>query len=354
MADYKDFKIAIEALSGGRNTVLLDDAGLPSVVVRIPQMISADLVKGLPQHVHPGFITRGHEHMSVYLSKYPNIIRDGRAYSLPLQNPEGNVTYDDAILASRKKGNGWSLMPASLWSALALWCRKNNTEPRGNNFRGSAKLYPEESGVVIGTDSGKPSVTATGSGPLSWYHDGTASGLADMVGNVSEWNAGMRLCHGEIQIVPNADSILPDVDLSESSTQWRAILPDGTLCEPGSKNTLKIDMENGRWKISTKVLDPVDDARGSLFRDMIFDAKELPQGVPTILKELTVFPAEEDRASYAEDLVFANNFQAERICLRGGNWSSGLHSGVFYYAMDAKRNRCLPRLDFRSVFYDIE
>ena len=164
----------------------------------------------------------------------------------------------------------------------------------------------------------------------------------------------MRLCRGEIQIIPYADSMLATVDLSESSTDWRAILPNGSLCAPGTHDSLKIDMENGRWKISTRVLNPVDDARGSLFRDMFYDHFEFPNGLPAILKELTLFPIEEERSSYAEDLVFANNFQAERICLRGGNWSSGPHSGVFYFAMDAKRNRCLPRLCFRSAYYDIK
>lgn len=352
MSDYQDFRLAVEALSGGRNTVLLDDAGLPSVVVYLPQMMSCELAEGLPRHVHPGFIAGGKEYPRVCISKYPNIIREGRAYSLPLQHPEGCVTYDDAIQASRRKGPGWGLIPASLWSAIALWCRKNGTEPRGNNARGSACLYPEEQGVVTGRENDLPAVTAAGSGPLSWYHDRTAAGLADLVGNVSEWNAGMRLCRGEIQILPNADSVLPGADLTESSDQWRAILPDGSLSHPGCRDTLKLDMENGRWKISTSVSDAVDDARGSLFRDMTYDAEMLPDGVPDILKELSVYPAEEDRSSYAEDLVFANNAQAERICLRGGNWSSGLHSGVFYYAMDARRNRCLPRLDFRSVCYE--
>jgi hypothetical protein len=352
MSDYQDFKIAVEALSNGRNTVLLDDIGFPSVVMHIPSMISADLAAGLPRHIHPGFVA-GTKTPIVYLSKYPNIVRNDRAYSLPLRHPEGNMSYDDAIKACRNKGLGWGLTPASLWSALALWCKKNNMAPRGNKFRGSARMYPEERGIVTGWEDGKPCETAVGSGPLSWYHDGTPSGLADIVGNVSEWNAGMRLCHGEIQIIPNADSILPSADLGEHSDAWRAILPDGTLCQPGSKDTLKIDMENGHWKISRTVLNPVDDARGSLFRDMTFDPVELPDGIPGILKELTIYPAEEDRSTYAEDLVFLNNFQAERICLRGGNWSSGPHSGIFYYAMDARRTRCLPRLDFRSAFYDL-
>jgi len=393
---YTNLVNVVEALGEGRNRVIFDDLGLPSIMVRIPKLYCDELIPGMPHVAHPAFIAGGREYEEVYISKYPNVIREGRACSLPYVDPEGCVTYDDAVAAARAKGPGWSLTPASLWSALALWCRKNGTEPRGNNCRGSARLYPEEKGIVIGTEDGLPSVTATGSGPLTWYHDRRASGIADLIGNVSEWNAGMRLCRGELQIIPNADCILTDMDLSPESRYWRAILPDGSLVEPeesgfgsgpdenvsaaiektGAANgesvpagkdcaangagaplsgrTLRLDMENGHWILSNHVLDPVDDARGSLFRDMTYDPAVMPDGVPALLKLLTVYPAEDDRSTYAEDLVFANNAQIERICLRGGNWSSGPHSGVFYYAMDAKRTRCLPRLDFRSVWYPPE
>ena len=351
---YETLQLAVRALSDGTNEVLFDDLGQPSVMVRIDKVYCDELIPGMPHTVHPAFIVGGKEVDCVYVSKYPNIIRDDRAYSLPMQHPAGFLTQDTAVSVCRNKGRGWGLIPVSLWSVLALSCKQNGTEPRGNNHRGSARQYPNERGIVTGTESGLPSETATGSGPLSWYHNGSASGLADIVGNVSEWNAGMRLCRGELQIIENADVILPEVSLSEDSDAWRAILPDGTLVKPGTaENTLKIDMENGRWKISTKVTDAVDDARGGLFRDMFYDPAELPNGIPDLLKLLTVYPADEDRASYAEDLIFANNWQAERICLRGGNWSSGPHSGVFYYAMDAKRNRQVPRLGFRSVYYPV-
>ena len=33
MANFDDMKLAVEALSGGKNTVLLDDRGMPSIMV---------------------------------------------------------------------------------------------------------------------------------------------------------------------------------------------------------------------------------------------------------------------------------------------------------------------------------
>lgn len=352
MSRFDSFQKTVETLSNGKNTVLFDDVGNPSVMVRIEKMYLDELLPGAPHRVHPAFVAGGREFDCVYVSKYPNVILNERACSLPMQHPAGFLTQDRAVEVSRNKGEGWGLIPASLWSALALWCRANGTEPRGNNSRGSARHYPEERGMVTGTESGLPSETAAGSGPLTWYHDRTPEGIADLVGNVSEWNAGLRLCRGELQLIENADAMLHTVSLKEDSPAWRSITPEGELVRPGSTDrTLKLDMENGCWKISLKVSNPVDDARGGLFREMFFDPEELPGGIPEILKILTVYPASEDRLSYAEDLVFANNAQQERICLRGGNWSSGPHSGVFYYAMDAKRNRQVPRLGFRSVYY---
>ena len=32
MANFDDMKLAVEALSGGKNTVLFDDMGMPSIV----------------------------------------------------------------------------------------------------------------------------------------------------------------------------------------------------------------------------------------------------------------------------------------------------------------------------------
>ena len=33
MSNFDDLKLAVEALTGGKNTVLLDDVGLPSIMV---------------------------------------------------------------------------------------------------------------------------------------------------------------------------------------------------------------------------------------------------------------------------------------------------------------------------------
>lgn len=352
MTNFDDFKFAVEALSGGRNTVILDDLGMPSVMVAFPRFFSSELSSNLAQTVHPAFFVKGEEQEVAYVSKFQNIVHAGRAYSLPLRDPSGCISYDDAMKVSRAKGLGWGLIPAALWSAVALWCKQNGTQPRGNNWNGRDYIHSQERGIVTYREGGKACRIASGSGPVTWNHDGTPDGIADLYGNVSEWNAGIRLVRGEIQIIPQADVILPDTEITESSTAWRAVRQDGALVDPGSDDTLKLDYQDGKWKISKVIRDAADDTRWGLFREMMYDQEELPGGIPQLLKELTLFPA--DAEGYLEDYIYANNFQEERICLRGGNWTSANHGGVFYSAMDAKRNRVLPRLGFRSAYYSIK
>ena len=82
--------------------------------------------------------------------------------------------------------------PYSLWSAIALWCRKNGTMPRGNNNYGSDHGYPHEKGTPTYYDSNKIDRVATGSGPDTWSHNWMPDGIFDLNGNVWEWCAGMR------------------------------------------------------------------------------------------------------------------------------------------------------------------
>lgn len=61
MSNFDDMKLAVEALSGGKNTVLFDDIGMPSIMVVLPKMISNALITGATETVHPGFVLDGVE-----------------------------------------------------------------------------------------------------------------------------------------------------------------------------------------------------------------------------------------------------------------------------------------------------
>ena len=87
MSNFDDMKLAVEALSGGKNTVLFDDIGMPSIMVILPKMISNALITGATETTHPGFILNNVEKEKVALSKYHNIIVNSRAQKMMLTRP---------------------------------------------------------------------------------------------------------------------------------------------------------------------------------------------------------------------------------------------------------------------------
>lgn len=349
MSNFDDFRLSVEALSGGTNTVKLDDVGMPSVMFVLPKYLSSQLNSNLGATVHPAWKVNNAEKNKVFISKYQNIVMNGRAYSLPMQGPAHSINWDNALAACRAKGEYWGLTPMALWGAIALWCKTNGTMPRGNNNYGADIGYPHEKGVEVANDGATPPKTrrtATGSGPNSWNHNNALDGIADLNGNVNEWCAGFRVAQGEIQIIPDADCMLSTSDMSESSTHWKAILEDGTLVDPGTPDTLKYDYVASKWTLAKTITNMDDSSRYCLFRNM----QDGGLSVPQILKELAVFPA--DGSGYGGEYFYLNNgATVSGLPLRGGSWSSVSVAGVFHSYLSLPRTNTSTSIGFRSAFY---
>ena len=348
MPNFDDLKLSIEALSGGKNTVLFDDLGMPSVMVPFPKLKMSDLIAGGSENIHPAFSVDGVEKSVIYVSKYQNIVLNERGYSLPMRDPRASLNFDQAVAYCRNKGKGWSLTPYSLWSAIALWCRKNGTMPRGNNNYGADHAYGHEKGVPTYYESGKIARCATGSGPNTWNHNWMPDGIADLNGNVWEWCAGIRLMNGEIQIIPYANCMAADASMGASSTLWKAIAADGTLVEPGSAGTLKYNYVSGHIQLTSGDITPEDTWRGDTYQNMTLDSALT---VPEIAKALLIYP-DEPGGDYGGDGHYMNN-SGERLPICGGNWGNASSAGVLGVSLYSPRSSSYTSFGFRSAYCEL-
>lgn len=247
--------------------------------------------------------------------------------------------------------------PYSLWSAIALWCRKNGTMPRGNNFWGKDYTYQHEKGVPCAWESkeaeshpGEPVRCLTGSGPATWYHNWMPDGIADLNGNVWEWCAGMRVKNGEIQIIPYANSMLAETNMGDKSTEWKAIKKDGTLVEPGTADTLKWDWVSGKIQLTSGAVSyKTDQGNGCQYKDMTLNSSV--SAAPEIAKALLLYP-DEPGGDYGSDYHWVNTV-GERLPLCGGRWYNGAYAGVFSVNLSNPRSYSYSSVGFRSAFVDL-
>lgn len=319
------------------NEIIVDDLGRPSVMVKIPKFTYADV--GLSgSGVHPAFKVNGQEVPYIYISKYQNIVEDGRAYSLPYKRPKHTINFDQAKAACEAKGAGWHLMTNAEWAAIALWCKKHDCMPYGNNNGSFGDYYnTSEKGAPMPEWNEDMYMdvpyTATGSGPKSWFHNNDFSGIADLNGNVYEWVGGIRVKNGELQVIQDNNSAM-GVDESAESTLWKAISQAGAYVAPGTSGAIKF----GSTGINTS---------GT------FKEATAASGVtiPALVKALALFP--NDAADTYRDDYYYVSTSGECLFFRGGSYDDSDYAGVFFCSGHIARSSAFGNLGFRSAFVEL-
>lgn len=348
MAEFNLTKMAVNMYCPG-NVVQLDDAGLPSVLVYIPAFKNSDVLTGGDDSIHPAFIVNGVQIPGFYYSKYENVVYNGKAYSLPAEDPAVAIKFNEALEYCESKGYGWHLSTAAEWAAIALWCKKNGFLPHGNTYYGKDERDRDYKAICTYETGGNKCRVATGTGPLKWSHDGTASGIWDLNGNVWEWQGGLRLVWGELQILANNDAADSDNPQNETSTCWKAInAADGALVEPEcsvsdtacktSGRTVKLDFVNSVWTYSTGITNATIDSPSCYFINMTC-TDAIGDEAKMLLRALALLPDEGATVEdYEGDNVAIVNCAAERSMVRGGTWYSSNNAGMFFInaAIDRK------------------
>lgn len=335
------------------NEILYDDKGLPSIMVKIPKFKISDVITGGSSATHPAFIVNGQEIDCIYISKYQNVASNSRAYSLPCEDPKVNVNLDQSISLCTTKGEGWHLITRAEWAAIALWCKKNGTMPKGNNDYGKDTTESVRRAIPTSVDNNRTGRVATGTGPVTWSHDGTLGGIWDLNGNVWEWNGGVRTVKGEVQVLANNNAADLDHSQAAGSAQWKAIdattgeyiTPNGSGTTP---NSIKMDWVNSKITYSATITTQADQSRECAFKDVTC-AASVSAAAQEVLKALALLP-EDNTDSYGGDHMWMNNGADERAFCAGAYWGHGAKAGVFALGGGYTRSYSVSGLGFRSAF----
>lgn len=302
-----------------KNEVIFDSRGIPDIMVSFtPDEL------GLPAEL------KGRKVEAYLIAKYPATMIGGVPHSLPYQKPAVNVTHDEAIRLCEAKGPGWHLITNDEWAALAHQSRKNGTLPRGNTASGKSHSHPEETGTTYEDSYGK---TLTGSGPVTWNHDHTAEGVADMCGNVWEHVGGIRFVDGKVQVIPNNEAAA-GADQSKDSPEWVNIYTaDG--------DPIYFNVQDD--EITLQPYEPEDKAwDGVPFTDL--EAGEVDD-LDELIK-LGLYPAD----GYEGTDYFWLDTNDERCVSRGGYWGNGASAGVFSLGGGYSRAHSHSSIGFRPAF----
>ena len=340
-----DFSLLKQMVKAYPNNDILIDSNnqYPDFMVYIPKGKLSDVLNTTDNSTHPAFIVNGKEIDGFYVGKYDGCNYNEVLYSLPGEDPANSRNFDQFLSSCQKKGVGYHPMTLAEQAYLALWCKKNGFQPKGNNNYGKDVSESTYKATPTSKDGDKTGRVATGSGPATWYHDGTLAGIDSLNGNV--WNIvyGVRLVYGELQVLVNNDAADTDNPQNATSTKWRAInAATGEYMDPENTTSMSQDATYAH-SVSVKI---AYDSDAIKYTNKL-DASKITNGAYKPFASVTADTAVGDAAKlklralalladdgatssdYNDDGYWMRNDVAENVFYKGGPWSGGSRAGLF-------------------------
>ncbi|OHT24792.1 hypothetical protein A3Q29_03585 [Providencia stuartii] len=329
----------VEKQSNGQRTIIYSPKGQPNYVFIVPRFNLETIDKNLGSGIHPAFIVNNKAIDAFFYSCYSASLRDGELVSQPNQIPACNLDLLQFQSLAKKSGQGCHISTNAQWCALTALVNQNNYIVQGNTDYGRNYLNIDESrsridGLAIGSSEGTPT-TRTETQWKSWHHNHQLTGISDLVGNLWEWQTGVRLHAGEIQVIPNNDAAILSGD---SILDWCAIdMNTGKYITINSPNSAKydspiakLDGNAGSPVISQNILnfngDPTDSSYPAGLLDSPFRLVDTAnqEHIPSLLKVLGLAPYQNKQV---DDQIYLRNY-GERALMRGGAWYSQASAGI--------------------------
>lgn len=330
-------RYSLERATGGRQTIIYDAQGNANAMFVLPRFTYADL--GMTADMGTGNVTAfdfgsGSIKGEIFIGAY--LASGSGAVSAPRQDPRASLDHTAARAACAAKGAGWHLMTAHEWAAIALWCMANGYEPIGNTNwgRSHAKTWMvgDRADNRAPGDASGTGRTQTGSMGSEATHTRTLGGIADLVGNVWEWQDGFLLQDGRFKI--SAYNTQAEVAWAFADAFLDASTPTGgsVILSNAVNNRLGAIGDNANagdpvyveWRAMTKSGSYVSNQ--AMKRLLLEPANALPQG-----------------------RIYMRNF-GERLPYRGGAWGSGAEAGLAALYLGFQRASTNPFIGFRPAF----
>ena len=321
-----------EAISAGAGAavVMRDTNGVIDNMFKIPRFNLEDIDPSgaMGYGPHPAFISNGVVKDYIYVAQYQTSKdANNRAKSVYNGTPWVSIDFDAARAAclAKNAGSGTIMVGANEnslteiegkyhlistwdWAAIAFWVRKMiGAEPVGN----------VSSSAAVGT----------GSGGVTYAHNRKDNGIFDLVGNVWEWNDGLKQdSNGKIRL-------LSDNNVDKMNSEGEA---DWLECGNGYSTFVDSGIASGSGG-STGWMDT--------FRNVGNDSTAEKR---KLLTAALVRPHEDTSKFAMSGYVWYNT--GERMPLRGGNWGDGANAGLGALSLYNGRSYSNTPFGFRFAF----